>query len=236
MNLLLRPRQSKYDKTLFESRKQISASGFFEPLIERICEMIANGPQSTRETTAILDAGCGEGPILSQFSQPSGMKLFKLHIPESMMQLGMSMYQTMMAIFMILGPMLGTLVYFRFGIHTAVAIMGICFLLSAAVLTWLPPDRKVEGASTTNLSQEMKMGLHYVISNKIFVYMGGFFLAAGMGIGLVNPLGIYLVTEHLGLTAQSLQWFTAVHGVGMVLGGFISMGLSKPCRIAAGNP
>ncbi len=32
--------------------------------------------------------------VLSQFSQPSGMKLFKLHVPESQIQLGMSMYQT----------------------------------------------------------------------------------------------------------------------------------------------
>lgn len=165
--------------------------------------------------------------ILSQFSQPSGMKLFKLHVPESLMQLGMSMYQTMNAVFMILGPMIGTMIYYRFGINAAVAIMGICFLLSAAVLTFLPPDRKVEARSTTNLSQEMKMGFQYVMSNRIFLYMGGFFLAAGMGLGLINPLGIYVVTDHLGLTPEYLQWFTAVNGVGMILGGVVAMILSK---------
>ncbi|MFJ5717974.1 MFS transporter [Neobacillus sp. NPDC093127] len=166
--------------------------------------------------------------ILSQFSQPSSMKLFKLHVPESLMQLGMSMNQTIQAIFMILGPMIGTLVFYRFGITVAVAIMGTCFLLSALVLTFLPPDRKVEVTKTaTNLSSDMKMGFRYVISNKLFVYMGGFFLAAGMGLGLVNPLGIFLVTEHLGLTAQNLQWFTAVNGVGMILGGVAAMALSK---------
>ncbi|MFK9090661.1 MFS transporter [Bacillus salipaludis] len=165
--------------------------------------------------------------ILSQFSQPSSMKLFKLHVPESLMQLGMSMNQTIQAIFMILGPMIGTLVFYRFGITVAVAIMGTCFLLSALVLTLLPADRKVEVATTTNLSSEMKMGMRYVLSNKLFIYMGGFFLAAGMGLGLVNPLGIFLVTEHLGLTAQNLQWFTAVNGVGMILGGVVTMALSK---------
>ncbi|MFD2442482.1 MFS transporter [Bacillus sp. CGMCC 1.16607] len=165
--------------------------------------------------------------ILSQFSQPSGMKLFKLHVPDSLMQLGMSMNQTVQAIFMILGPMIGTLIYFRFGINVAVAIMGTCFLLSAFVLTFLPPDRKMEAIPTSNFTQEMKMGFRYVISNKIFVYMGGFFLAAGMGIGLVNPLSIFLVTEHLHLTEQHLQWFTATNGVGMILGGFVAMALTK---------
>ncbi|HYK71605.1 MAG TPA: MFS transporter [Pseudoneobacillus sp.] len=165
--------------------------------------------------------------ILSQFSQPSGMKLFKLHVPESLIQMGMSMYQTINAIFMILGPMIGTLIYFKFGINTAIAIMGICFLLSAAVLTFIPKDVKVKKDSTTKLSHEMKMGLRYVFSNKIFVYMGAFFLIAGMGMGLINPLGIFLVTEQLGLEAQQLQWFTAVSGLGMILGGIIAMGLSK---------
>jgi MFS transporter, DHA3 family, macrolide efflux protein len=165
--------------------------------------------------------------ILSQFSQPSGMKLFKLHVPEAMIQMGMSMYQTINAIFMILGPMIGTLIYFRFGINTAIAIMGICFILSAVVLTFLPRDMNVKNDSTTKLSREMKMGLKYVFSNKIFVYMGCFFLLAGMGSGLLNPLGIFLVTEQLGLSAQQLQWFTAVSGLGMILGGVLAMAISK---------
>lgn len=165
--------------------------------------------------------------ILSQFSQPSGMKLFKLHVPESLMQMGMSMYQTTSAIFMILGPVIGTLVYYHFGINTAIALMGACFLLSALSLTLLPADQKVERQSTTNVTKEIKMGFRYVISNKIFVYMGSFFFVAGLALGIINPLGIFLVTEQLGLTAEHLQWFTAVNGIGMILGGGVMMGLSK---------
>ena len=165
--------------------------------------------------------------ILSQFSQPSGMKLFKLHVPESLMGPGMSMYQTMMSVLMVFGPVLGTLIYFRFGIQAAIAIMGICFLLSAATLTMLPADRKIEAKPTMNISHEMKLGIKYVASNKIFVYMGAFFLAGGMGLGLISPLGIFLVTEHLKLSEESLQWFTSLNGVGMILGGVVAMGMMK---------
>lgn len=49
--------------------------------------------------------------ILSQFSQPSGMKLFKLHVPEHLVQKGMAVYQTLYAVFMIFGPVVGTFVY-----------------------------------------------------------------------------------------------------------------------------
>jgi MFS transporter, DHA3 family, macrolide efflux protein len=165
--------------------------------------------------------------ILSQFSQPSTMKLFKRYVPQSQMQLGMSVHQTVVAIFTILGPTLGTFVYFRFGINTSVTIMGICFALSAAVLTFAPSDEWVERSGTKNLFQEMKLGLHYVLSNRVFSYMGGFFLAAGLALGLINPLGIYLVTEHLGLTADHLQWFAITNGVGMILGSVVAMAVAK---------
>jgi DHA3 family macrolide efflux protein-like MFS transporter len=168
--------------------------------------------------------------ILSQFSQPSGMKLFKVHVHESQMQMGMSMFQSMMAIFMILGPILGTFVYYHFGIETAVAIMGACFLLSALVLTFLPADRKEEKSSeprTTHIFAEMGQGFRYVIRNKMLVILGGCFAVAGLAIGLISPLGIFLVTEHLGLAKENLQWFMVANGVAMIVGGGVTMAFSK---------
>lgn len=55
--------------------------------------------------------------ILSQFSQPSAMKLFKLRLPGDKLQMGMAMFQTVTAIFMIIGPLLGTFIYQKFGIN-----------------------------------------------------------------------------------------------------------------------
>lgn len=40
--------------------------------------------------------------ILSQFSQPSSMKLFKRHVPEDQLQTGMSMFQSVIAVFTLL--------------------------------------------------------------------------------------------------------------------------------------
>lgn len=168
--------------------------------------------------------------ILSQFSQPSGMKLFKVHVPGSQMQMGMSLFQSMMAIFMILGPILGTFVYYKFGIEVAVAIMGVCFVLSALVLTFLPADRKnVEDTEkpSTHIFAEMGQGLKYVLRNKMLVTLGACFAVAGLGIGLISPLGIYIVTENLSLPKDNLQWFMAANGVAMIVGGGLTMGFSK---------
>ena len=166
--------------------------------------------------------------ILSQFSQPSGMKLIKEHLPAEQMQPVMSIYQTIFTIFMILGPILGTFVYQTFGIMISIAVMGIAFLLSAGVLTFLPPDREniIEKKGTT-LRQEMVAGVRYVLGKKILTLLGLCFLAAGLGGGLIQPLGIFLVTERLGLPVEGLQWIMTLSGIGMFLGGIIVMTSAK---------
>ncbi|SFD99431.1 Fucose permease [Bacillus sp. OV194] len=166
--------------------------------------------------------------ILSQFSQPSGMKLFKLHVPAELVQMGMSMYQTVFALFMILGPIIGTFVYQHFGIMAAIGVMGVAFLLSAGTLLMLPADRvDDEEKATTTLMQEMKDGFRYVLGSKPLTLLGGCFAAAGLAIGLTQPLGVFLITERLGLPKEQLQWLMAAFGIGMILGGGLTISMSK---------
>ncbi len=166
--------------------------------------------------------------ILSQFSQPAGMKLFKLHVPEHLVQKGMSMYQMLFAIFMIFGPVVGTFVYQSYGIETAIGVMGVAFLLSAASLAFLPRDRQDEGEKQkSHVLDDIKAGFRYVLSNIILRKLGGGFVAAGLALGLIQPLGIFLITERLGKPEDYLQWFLLVNGVAMIIGGVLAMSFSS---------
>lgn len=166
--------------------------------------------------------------ILSQFSQPSAMKLFKIHVPAEKLQTGMAMFQTLMAIFMIIGPMMGTFVYQRFGINVAIGVMGVAFLLSAAVLTFLPADEKEENKQLeANFWKELSDGFHYVWKRKALTVLGGVFAVAGLAVGIIQPLAIFIVMERLGLPKESLQWLLATNGAAMLIGGGVLVGLSK---------
>lgn len=166
--------------------------------------------------------------VLSQFSQPSGMRLFKLHVPEELTQAGMSMYQTLFSMFVIIGPLIGTFAYQRIGILPSIAVMGVAFLISAGTLTFLPPDRAPERvARTATLRAEMVLGLRYVWKSRPLRALGGAFLGAGFGVGLVQPLGVFLVTQRLGLPKTDLQWLVAVNGTAMLLGGLAAMAVSS---------
>ncbi|WP_020433996.1 MFS transporter, partial [Paenibacillus riograndensis] len=57
--------------------------------------------------------------VLSQFSQPSAMKLFKQHVPESQLQGVMAMFQSLTAFFMVIGPVLGAFIYQHYGIEVS---------------------------------------------------------------------------------------------------------------------
>ncbi|AEI43022.1 MFS transporter [Paenibacillus mucilaginosus] len=166
--------------------------------------------------------------ILSQISQPSAMKLFKLHLPEPQIPLALSMYQTMMALFMMGGPVLGTWVYVHWGIYTAIGLMGTAFVLSALVLSGIQGDAEPEGSRPlSELWAEMRSALGYVRTNRILRITGVCFLLAGLGMGLVNPLGIFVIIEKLGLPKEDLQWLTGVNGAAMLIGGGLTIALTR---------
>lgn len=166
--------------------------------------------------------------ILSQFSMPSAMKLFKVHVPGEQFQMGMAMFQTLMAIFMIIGPLLGTFVFQKFGIHFAVGVMGVAFFLSAGALTFIPPDsQNVKDKPENSFWPELVDGFRYVWSNKVLTILGGAFIACGFAVGIIQPLGVFIVIERLGLPKEGLQWLMMVNGAAMLLGGSLIMSVAK---------
>lgn len=166
--------------------------------------------------------------ILSQFWQPSAMKLFKVHVPAEQLQVGMAMFQTVMAIFMIIGPMLGTIIYQRWGINVAISVTGAAFLVSAGVLTFLPTDQKQAKEGTEeNFWRELKNGLGYVWGKKLLTILGGIFIVAGFAVGIIQPLMIFIIMERLGLPKENLQWLLATSGAAMLIGGGLVMGFAK---------
>lgn len=168
--------------------------------------------------------------ILSQFSQPSVMKLFKQHIHPEKMQQGMAMFQSLMAIFMVLGPSLGIFSYHQFGIYVSIGVMGVAFLLSAIVLFRLPADQEpeiTEAHNKPNLRKELADGFRYVWRSPVLRVLGATFAIAGFAVGTIQTLGLFVVTERLGETKEFLQYLLMVNGAAMFIGGIAVMVIAK---------
>ncbi|MCJ8011927.1 methyltransferase domain-containing protein [Paenibacillus sp. KQZ6P-2] len=66
VHLLPGAKPSKYDKELFEARRLINASGFFDPLLDSLVSGISGSLplRLAPNPLSVLDAGCGEGSHL----------------------------------------------------------------------------------------------------------------------------------------------------------------------------
>jgi 23S rRNA (guanine745-N1)-methyltransferase len=65
VNMLLHPVKMDYDKEMLESRNIICKSGFFDPMINSVSDLILKLKLLNNKQTNILDAGCGEGSHLN---------------------------------------------------------------------------------------------------------------------------------------------------------------------------
>lgn len=166
--------------------------------------------------------------ILSQFSQPSAMKILKQHVAPEQLQGVMALFQSLMALFMVIGPVVGTFIYQHFGIFSSLSITGMLFLISALVLTRIPQDEQViEINRPTHFIEELKEGIRYVWNNRTLRTLGGTFTIIGLAVGLIQPLMVFVAIENLGQDKEFLQWPLMANGAAMLLGGGLIMGVAK---------
>ncbi|MGG0752880.1 MFS transporter [Brevibacillus laterosporus] len=165
---------------------------------------------------------------LSQFSQPSAMKLYKRHVQVEQLQGVMAMSQTLVAVFMVLGPVIGTFIFIQFGINASLILTVVLFLGSSLVLATLPRDaEEPKSDDAGDFIKELKAGLRYIGSNQSLRTLCLTFSAVGLASGLTQPLQIFLVIENLGQDKQFLQWLVMTNGAAMLAGGAVMIGISK---------
>ncbi|MED1918338.1 MFS transporter [Bacillus thuringiensis] len=168
---------------------------------------------------------------LSQFSQPSAMKLYKRHVPAEQLQGAMAMSQTLVAVFTVLGPVIGTFIFIQFGITASLILTAVLFLGSSLILTTLPRDaEEPKSDDAGGFIKELKAGLRYIGSNQSLRTLCLTFFAVGLASGLTQPLQIFLVIENLGQDKQFLQWLVMTNGLAMLAGGAIIIGIAKKVR------
>lgn len=72
----------------------------------------------------------------------------------------------------------------------------------------------------------MADGIHFVFVNKLLLQLSICFTLVGLGVGLITPLGIFLVTEQLDLPAEALKWISIPYGLGEIVGGIVIFALA----------
>jgi len=164
--------------------------------------------------------------VVSQFSQPSSAVLFKRHVPERHVEAAIGFTQSMAALFMIAGPLVGTLVYTRLGINWSLSALAVVFAAASLVQLLLPSPRARDGGPKTSPLKDLREGFRYVAGHRTLKIAAVMFLLVGLASGIVVPLDVFVVMERLGLQKEAVQWFAMLEGTGLLVGGALAAGLS----------
>lgn len=168
---------------------------------------------------------------LSQFSQPSAMKLFKKHVAEEQLQPVMAMMQSIVGIFTVLGPGIGTFIFIQFGITVSLVLTMVLFLGSAGILLFLPKEaEELESSTESGFWNELIVGFRYISSNLSLRTLSMTFAVSGLAVGLIQPMLLFIVIEQLGQEKTFLQWMVMVNGAAMLAGGAVIMSAAKKVK------
>ena len=160
--------------------------------------------------------------IVGQFSQPSSSKIFKRYVEEKYVSNAIAFNQTLQSLFLIFGPVIGSVVYTQLGVFTALYSLIGLFLLSALALSFLPIWIEKEEKVERTLGSDIKEGWKFVLQTKNVSMITVAFAIIGLAVGLTNPLEVFLVIERLGLNKEAVQYLAVADGIGMLIGGGIA--------------
>ncbi|MBU4541074.1 MAG: MFS transporter, partial [Firmicutes bacterium] len=163
--------------------------------------------------------------MASQFSAPSSVIMFKRNIDEQLITPAISLSQGLQSLYLIIGPIIGTLLYNGLGITFSLTVIAMLFLCSALIQFLLPASPRQTDYIKPNLLAQMKEGLVYIRNDKGLTVLCSVLGLFGFAQGLIQPLTIFILTDRLRIETESLQWFYSLSGVGLLIGAIISMSI-----------
>lgn len=169
--------------------------------------------------------------MVSQFSAPSSVIMFKRNIDEQLITPAISLSQGLQSLYLIIGPIIGTLLYNGLGISFSLTVIAILFLCSALIQFLLPASPRQTDYIKPNLLAQMKEGLVYIRNDKGLTVLCSVLGLFGFAQGLIQPLTIFILTDRLRIESESLQWFYSLSGVGLLIGAIIAMSIVSKYKI-----
>lgn len=164
--------------------------------------------------------------VVTQFSYPASQKYFKEYVSEEDIENAIGISQLLGSLFFVIGPFMGSYFYFNFGIDKTLIIISVLFLISIGLILTLP-NKQFSQIESGGFIDDIKLTFNYLKSKRVLLLFSKMFFVVSFALGIANNLDIFLVTERLGLDEGYYQFFSAIAGVGVIVGGGLYLAISK---------
>lgn len=165
--------------------------------------------------------------VVTQFSVPSSVIMFKKNIDDALVTPAISLSQALQSLYIIVGPIIGTLFYMSLGVEFSLITIAILFLISSGIQFLLPAARRKPVRERGNLKRDMLQGLRFIKTNSGVKTISVILFIIGLAQGLIQPLTIYILNDRLQLGKEALQWFFAISGAGLLAGAVLSAAIGS---------
>jgi MFS family permease len=168
-------------------------------------------------TVVLLDQSCG------QFFNPARLALIGDIVGPEDLARATSLSQATMGLSVIVGPAIGSLLVFNFGIQWAVIADALSFAVSFLTIAMIraPVEKRLEG-DHISFSQEFRAGLHVLLGSRGLLAVLLASLLSMSAFGALNALAIFFVTDNLHAQPNLYGPLGTVLGLGAIVGALIA--------------
>jgi MFS family permease len=161
--------------------------------------------------------------IGSQVFNPAEMKLLAEVVPASQRAHASGINLMLSEFATVIGPALAGATFIAFGVRGALLLDGASFLISLASLALLHGTQQAP-ISTLRASfhAEWRAGITIFRQQRPLVIVALTLACAMFGIGALNSLNIFFITQTLHASTAAFGWITAAFSLGSILGGALS--------------
>jgi MFS family permease len=125
----------------------------------------------------------------------------------------------------VLGPALAALLFFSIGVQWALALNAISFFVSFLAVLALRaprPARSVPPGQNGHLVRELVAGLRLLLGNPALRAIALSLVVAFGGLGVLQSLGVFFVTQNLRAPASDYGFLASVLGAGSIAGAILA--------------
>lgn len=158
----------------------------------------------------------------AQFFGPARMALVSDVVGQEQLARATGLTQVTSTSAMIIGPALAAPLFFRFGPQVALELNALSFVVSFLTLIFVrstarqraPFEQRAQG----HFWRELGSGARHLVTNRVMRAVGVTVIVAMAGLGFINALDIFFVTDNLHAAPNVYGYLEAIDGAGLVVG------------------
>lgn len=170
-----------------------------------------------------LAVGC------AQFFGPARLALVSDVVGQEQLPRATGLTQVTSTGAMIIGPALAAPLFFGFGPQVALGLDAVSFAVSFVTLVFVRASarrRELSQQQTGEIGgrfwRELGGGARHLASNRVMRAIGVTVVVAMTGLGFINALDIFFLTDNLHAPASAYGFLEAINGAGLVVGSVVA--------------